>query len=199
MATATINGITVEMTVAELMELANCQTVSTQIVEKAVARKSATPKASTSAETGRFTVEANCGHTVTRNSPRGRKPNLCNDCKGITNSESDEAKVESLLNEQGLTMHAEKVGQPRQGNSEPKNGQRRGYRRNNRQNGGDDWKQEPMSDKQRDRILGKLEISVIQASERKSILRQLDKDPRMTGGEASKLWQKVRNLPTHKS
>lgn len=100
MAIATINGITVELSISELIELANCQTQVERTVES-VTQKASKPKSApkpttnskpvSNSETGIVEITALCGHSFTKTgSARGRKPSLCPDCKGETGEDHNQ-------------------------------------------------------------------------------------------------------------
>lgn len=189
MATAIINGVEFNMTVSEMMEFCAMQTQVEKVRERVQRTATEKPQATRPApkiqkpvenSSGEFEVEALCGHTVKRNSPRGRRPSLCADCKNGGNSDSEP--------ENGSD----------EGNSEPKQerkrqgGQRRGGNRQFDQAKFDAWLEEhgdeEMLDKWERRIRWMIsEGYKMSAIQRKKFLARLDREPRLTNSEAHNL------------
>jgi hypothetical protein len=133
MATTTINGITFEVSISEMLELANGAVKAARVsrVDNSHAEKATeaiVEKAKRNSDNSGTKTLA-CGHSVPVS--RGRYPNKCADCADTV--ENTPKKAEKRSSE----------GSKRNG---------RGYRRFNR-DGDDSWKDNPASEAQVERIL----------------------------------------------
>lgn len=196
MASALINGVKFELSISELIEFANCQSKVDQVVAEVVAapKVNSAPKQVkansvkvtepvNSDNSAQVAVMANCGHEVLRNSARGRKPAMCEMCKGGSNSDSE----------------AQEAPEKPQNSEKPQRNYRRGGgKREFDQAAFDKWlaehADEPMSAKWEARIRWMItdgyKLTAIQS---KKFLARLDRDPRLTVREAHNLRTEIRD------
>lgn len=195
------DGTVATLTISELIEYQSvCQARTDRVaqiaVEKATVKRNSAPKpvatevASDDSEpdVNVYSVMAGCGHAVLRNSPRGRKPALCSDCKNGSNGaevakETPEVKQEA-----------------------PKAKQNGGNRRGGKKNGGRDFSEwlaehgeDEMTEGMERSIRFSLKTKEIPAKFRKEIVSALDSDERMNCATASEFIQRLYKLPKVKA
>lgn len=192
MATATINGLEVTLTIAELIEFANSSgpvltgRISTEPVEvpswQPENKKPAPKQVAEMPKQGdkRYSVDCKCvscgnGFTIVRNSPRGRKPAKCNSCKGIETPQNDAPKQDA----------------PKQ--NFRNNGGRRKFDKAK-------WlaspeAQEDMSDKQERAIRRMLNTRNVTAKSKTDIEAALVRLPKITKAQASALMDQLFKMP----
>lgn len=194
------DGTVATLSISELIEYKSaCQPSVekvTQAVVKATAKRNSVKAEQVSEPTAErnsddesnnvntYSVMANCGHAVLRNSPRGRKPALCSACKN--GSEAPEEQ------ENGSEQQQEAPKQQRKG------GNRQGGKRNGSGNfaewlekNGDKEMTGPMERK----IRYFLDAKQVPAKLAKEIRSALDSDQRMNCFKASEYIGKLYKLP----